>query len=169
MMAQAHCIGRLGQFGISTINLVSTSAFQYDAYTTICPAPSQSIRARIALRSRTIAANPDGIFLELNQHQSNDPAPAHVLVGDATANAVSQCDGVGNESIGIGASGFISMNHSSLTPREYILHVSKDSVAGMDYAVEFHCHAGLNGTGAEIEPQQPANPFLTGANRPFTH
>jgi len=145
-VAQAHCIGPLSaNFATATITAGSTATNQFDQYVVNCPATTLSLRARVSKAAAGTANAPMTLTIGKG---GNNPQVASASISDTTATASTQCNGAANESIGSGASAFISLNGNA---GNYIMTISKNST-NTTYAAELHCHAGLNGTGAELTP-----------------
>jgi len=147
-VAQAHCIGPLSaNFATATITAGSTATNQFDQYVVNCPATTLSLRARVSKAAAGTANAP--MTLTIGKGGNNPQVPS-ASVSDTTSTATTACNGPGpvGESIGSGASAFVSVNGNA---GDYIMTISKNS-ANTTYAAELHCHAGLNGTGAELTP-----------------
>ena len=145
-VAKAHCIGPLSaNFATATITAGATTTNQFDQYVVNCPVGTVSLRARVSKAAAGTAGAP--MTLTIGKGGNNPQVPA-ASVSDTTASAGTSCNGAANESIGSGASAFTSVNGNA---GDYVMTVSKNS-ANTTYAAELHCHAGANGTGAELTP-----------------
>lgn len=158
VMAQAHCIGGNGNFdptGIAApltvpiINAVSTSPFQIDSYTTVCPLTTTHVTAGIAKRT----GGATGV-VALEVVKSNGIGN-HLTLSDSAANINAVCDVANVDDINPAGGGVFSGNYIPTfggAGGEYILNVTKDLTATAEYAVQFHCWNGA----VEVNPLAPA-------------
>ena len=152
-IAQAHCIGPLSaDFATATITAGSTATNQFDQYVVNCPSTTQSLSARVSKAAVGTSNAPMTLTIAKG---GNNPQVASVSISDTAATASTACNGTayGAPSIGVGASAFTSVNGGS---GFYTLTVSKNS-ANTNYAMEYWCYAGLNGTGAPFTPVPTAS------------
>jgi hypothetical protein len=146
-LAQAHCIGNLGNFGASTITAIHPSTFQNDTFVAVCPSGTLSIVSKVSLLSLA-ASGPVSIEVGKGGY-------LHSSVSDATQGTAA-CNGALNESIGSTAaeklepSAQVYVNGGA---GQYTINITKDSTTAVTYAAEVHCKTGLAGTGVEVNPQ----------------
>jgi hypothetical protein len=165
ILAQAYCIGAqvfapatLVQFNPSEIVNDSTSALQYDTYTTICPAGTTKMVGRVARIAGPAAGN---LTLRIVR---NTGAGLSTAVVDAVP-GVNLCDTYGDAITGAGVPS--AFTTSAGGAGEYILMVSKDDVgASGTYNLEVHCQ---DNAGNEFDASRPSVPAVNGWDRVFNN